>query len=125
MQLPELIENLEKLMKKFLIALGFMLFAGQAPAYFIWGIGEMSCTQLVSAKIEYDHARDQQTHLAQLNWIKGFITGINWSRDSNIARDLTIETVDEWIDGYCRNNLSDSIATASAALVTHLEGDAN
>lgn len=112
-------------MKKFLIALGFMLFAGQAPAYFIWGIGEMSCTQLVSAKIEYDHARDQQTHLAQLNWIKGFITGINWSHDSNIARDLTIETVDEWVYDYCRNNLNDSIATASAALVTHLEDDMN
>ena len=108
-------------MKKLLIALGFMLFAGQAPAYFVWGIGEMSCTQLVSAKIEYDHARDQQTHLAQLNWIKGFITGINWSRDSDIARDLSVETVDRWIDAYCRKNLGDTIAEASAVMVTDLE----
>lgn len=112
-------------MKKFLIALCFLLFAGQAPAYFVWGIGEMSCNQLVTAKIEYDHARDQRTHLAQLNWIKGFITGINWTRDSNIARDLSIETVDEWVDGYCRKNLNDSIAKASAALVVYLEENTN
>ncbi len=111
-------------MRKFLIALSLVLFAGQAPAYFTWGIGEMPCNRFVSAKIEFDHARDQRTHLAQLNWIKGFITGINWSRDSNIARDLSIETVDAWIDNYCRNNLNDSIAEASAALVIHLEGDA-
>lgn len=110
-------------MRKFLIALGLVLFAGQAPAYFTWGIGEMPCKRFVSAKIEFDHARDQRTHLAQLNWIKGFITGINWSRDSNIARDLSIETVDAWIDNYCRKNLIDSIAEASAALVVHLEED--
>ncbi|MBT8070215.1 MAG: hypothetical protein HKP21_10035 [Xanthomonadales bacterium] len=112
-------------MKRFLIALGFVLFAGQAPAYFTWGIGEMPCNRFVSAKIEFEHARDQRTHPAQLNWVKGFITGINWSRDSNIARDLTIETVDSWIDGYCRKNLNDSIAEASAALVVHLEGGAD
>lgn len=110
-------------MRKFLVALGFLLFAGQTPAYFTWGVGEMPCKRFVSAKIEFDHARDQRTHPAQLNWIKGFITGINWSRDSNIARDLSIETVDAWIDGYCRANLNDSIGEASAALVIHLEGD--
>ena len=109
-------------MKQFLIVLSLVLFAGQASAYFTWGIGEMRCNRFVSAKSEFEHGRDQRTHPAQLNWIKGFITGINWSRDSNIARDLTIETVDNWIDGYCRKNLGDSIAEASAALVIHLEG---
>jgi len=112
-------------MKKFLIALCLVLFSAQAPAYFTWGIGEMPCNRFVSAKIEFEHARDQRTHPAQLNWIKGFITGINWSHDSNIARDLTIETVDNWIDDYCRNNLNDSIAEASAALVIYLEGDSD
>ena len=58
-----------------------------------------------------------------MNWIKGFITGINWSHDSNIARDLSIETVDDWVDDYCRKNLNDSIAKASEALVVHLEGE--
>lgn len=109
-------------MRKFLIAMGLMLFAGQATAYYAWGIGEMQCKRFVSAKAEYEHARDRSTHPEQLNWIKGFITGINWSRDSNIARDLTIETVDNWIDGYCRKNLNHSIAKASEALVAHLEG---
>ena len=46
-------------MKKFLVALGFVLFAGPAPAYFIWGIGEMSCNELVTAKIEFDHANEK------------------------------------------------------------------
>lgn len=32
---------------------------------------------------------------------------------------------DEWVYDYCRNNLNDSIATSSAALVTHLEGGVN
>ena len=108
-------------MKKFLFTLCLMLFAGQASAYFSWGMGAQGCDLYVSAKAEYDHARDQRTHLAHLNWIKGFITGINWSRDSDIARDLSIETVDRWIDTYCRKNLGNSIAEASAAMVIDLE----
>jgi hypothetical protein len=110
-------------MRKFLIVLGLVLFAGQASAYFTWGIGEMPCSRFVSAKAEFEHARNQKTHPEQLNWIKGFITGINWSRESNIARDLTIEEVDNWIDGYCRTHLDASIAEASAELVIFLEGD--
>lgn len=108
-------------MKKFLLALCLMLFAGQVSAYFTWGMGSQTCNLYVSAKAEYDHARDQRTHLAHLNWIKGFITGINWSRSSDIARDLSVETVDRWIDAYCRQNLDDSIAEASAAMVSDLE----
>jgi len=108
-------------MKSFLFTLCLMLFAGQTSAYFTWGMGSQTCDLYVSAKAEYDHARDQRTHLAHLNWIKGFVTGINWSRDSDIARDLSIETVDTWIDAFCRNNLGISIAKASEAMVTDLE----
>jgi hypothetical protein len=85
------------------------------------GYGSQSCSLYITAKAEYDYARDQRTHLAHLNWIKGFITGINWSRESDIARDLSIETVDQWIDTYCRANLDASIGEASAALVVDLE----
>jgi hypothetical protein len=108
-------------MKNLFLALCLVLFAGQASAYFTWGMGSQTCHLYVSAKAEYDHARDQRTHLAHLNWIKGFITGINWSRESDIARDLSIETVDGWIDTYCRANLDASIGEASAALVVDLE----
>ena len=108
-------------MKRFLLTLCLLLFAGQSSAYFTWGMGSQTCNLYVSSKAEYDHARDQRTHLAHLNWIKGFITGINWSRDSDIARDLSIETVDRWIDGYCRNNLNATIAQASAEMVKDLE----
>jgi hypothetical protein len=103
------------------LALCLVLFAGQASAYFTWGMGSQTCNLFISAKAEYEHARDQRTHLAHLNWIKGFITGINWSRESDIARDLSIETVDQWIDTYCRANLDASIGEASAALVVDLE----
>ena len=108
-------------MKSFLFTLFLMLFAGQASAYFTWGMGAQTCKLYVTAKAEYDFARDQRTHLAHLNWIKGFITGINWSRDSDIARDLSVETVDRWIDAYCRKNLHATIAEASAAMVSDLE----
>ena len=108
-------------MKSFLFTLCLVLSAGQASAYYTWGMGSQTCKLYVSAKAEYEHARDRRTHLAHLNWIKGFITGINWSRDSDIARDLSVETVDRWIDAYCRQNLGDSIGTASEALVTDLE----
>ena len=108
-------------MKSFLFTLCLVLSAGQASAYFTWGMGSQACKLYVTAKAEYDHARDQRTHLAHLNWIKGFITGINWSRDSDIAQDLSIETVDRCIDGYCRQNLGVTIANASEAMVTDLE----
>ena len=111
----------EKLMKRILFTLCLMLLAGQASAYYTWGMGSQTCNLYVTAKAEFDHARDQRTHLAHLNWIKGFVTGINWSRDSDIARDLSIDTVDQWIDSYCRKNLGDSIAKASAEMVIDLE----
>ena len=112
---------LEKLMKSFLFTLCLVLSSGQASAYYTWGMGSQTCKLYVSAKAEHDHARDQRTHLAHLNWIKGFVTGINWSRDSDIARDLSIETVDRWVDAYCRKNLDETIAKAGAAMVIDLE----
>jgi len=104
----------EKLTKSFLFTLCLMLFAGQATAYFTWGMNSQTCDLYVSAKAEFDHARDQRTHLAHLNWIKGFITGINWRCDSDIARDLSVETVDRWIDA-CSPNFKYS----SNSLVTY------
>ena len=108
-------------MKKLIFTLFLLLPASQVSAYFAWGIGQQTCIDFVTAKAEYDHARDRRTHLSQLNWIKGFITGINWSQNSDIAKDLSIETVDEWIDAYCRANTDKTIAEASAELVVHLE----
>ena len=108
-------------MKRLLFTLCLVLSSGQVSAYFTWGMGSQTCKLYVTSKAEYDYARDQRTHLAHLNWIKGFVTGINWSRDSDIARDLSIETVDTWIDAYCRQNLGDTIATASEAMVSDLE----
>jgi len=108
-------------MKKLMLLLCLLLPAGQVAAYYAWGMGQQTCADFVTAKAEYEFARDQRTHLAQLNWIKGFITGINWSRDSDIAKDLSIETVDNWIDAYCRANSGATIAEASAAMVVDLE----
>jgi hypothetical protein len=108
------------MMKNVFLALCLVLFAGQASAYYTWGMGSQSCSLFITAKAEYEYARDQRTHLAHLNWIKGFITGINWSRESDIAHDLSIETVDQWIDTFCRANLDASIGEASAALVVDL-----
>lgn len=118
---PEILNWSGEVMKKLFLILVLMFIAGPASAYFTWGIGEQDCNIFVSEKTEFEFARDQRTHLAHLNWIKGFITGINWSRDSDIAKDLSIETVDKWIYDYCREHLGDSIAEASAALVVHLE----
>jgi hypothetical protein len=98
-----------------------LLAADAARAYFIWGTGEQKCSDFVGAKIEYDHAGNSRDHLAHLNWIKGFITGINWAKDSDIARDLDIETVRAWVDAYCRENPLESIAHASEELVVALE----
>ena len=93
-----------------------------AQAYYIWGTGEEKCSDFVGAKVEYDHAGNTRDHLAHLNWIKGFITGINWAKDSDIAKDLDIETVRSWVDAYCRKNPLQSIAHASEELVADLEG---
>lgn len=108
-------------MKRFLLTIFLVVFAGQSSAYYTWGMGSEKCSLYVTAKAEYDHARDQRTHFAHLNWIKGFVTGINWSRDSDIARDLSVEQVDRWIDAYCRRNLDATIAEASAEMVVDLE----
>ena len=60
-------------------------------------------------------------HLAHLNWMKGYITGKNWSQDTGISRDLDIETVRNWLNGYCRANPGVTIAEAGEAMVTELK----
>ena len=104
------------------LLLAALIAAGNsASAYFIWGTGEESCSDFVGAKVEYDHAGNTRDHLGHLNWIKGFITGINWAKDSEVARDLDIETVSRWVDAYCRQHPLESIAQASEELVADLE----
>lgn len=92
-----------------------------ASAYYVWGMGEETCGQYIGAMGEYEHRGQSTDHLAHVNWIKGFITGINWAKESDIAKDLDVDTVRQWVDGYCRANLQDNIAGAAAAMVTEFE----
>lgn len=92
-----------------------------ASAYYIWGTGEDSCSEYIGAIGEYRHRGNPTDHRAHINWIKGFITGINWAKDSDVAKDLDEEAVANWVDGYCRENLSSTVAEAAAALVTAYE----
>lgn len=109
-------------MRKILLSALFLLASTPVPAYYIWGIGEETCGSYIGAMAEHDHAGNTERHLAHLNWVKGFITGINWAKDSDIAKDLDLKTVRGLLDSYCRDNLDDDIAGAAAAVVKELEG---
>lgn len=108
-------------MSKVILAIPALLLSINAQAYFIWGTGKDLCSDFIGAKAEFEHRGAEKDHLAHVNWVKGFITGINWAKDSEIARDLDIETVRKWMDNYCRANLHETVAAAAAAMVTELE----
>jgi len=108
-------------MSRIILATAALLLSINAQAYFVWGTGKDLCSDYIGAKAEFEHRGADSDHLAHVNWVKGFITGINWTKDSEVAKDLDIDTVRNWIDSFCRANLHETVAAAAATMVMEFE----
>jgi len=88
--------------------------------YAVEGAGVRSC-----AEYHTDKQHDNSMHYINLNWAKGFITGVNYIRvetleSSQLGAGLDLDALTLWIDNYCLENPRATLSDASAALVTEL-----
>lgn len=88
--------------------------------YAVEGAGVKSCESY-----QADRKKNGSMHYINLNWAKGFITGVNFIHaetkgNPQLGEGLDLDALTLWIDNYCRNNPHASLTDASAALVNEL-----
>lgn len=92
----------------------------QVANYAVEGAGVRSCDEYLT-----DRKKNNAMHYINLNWAKGFITGVNYihaeSRgNSKLGAGLNQEALTLWLDNYCQGKPTASLSDASAALVDEL-----
>jgi len=93
---------------------------GDDEKYAVEGAGSTSCAQYRA-----DRSGNDAMHFINLNWVKGFITGVNYIRmkeqeSAQIGAGLDLDALTLWIDNYCVQNPAASLVDAGAALVDEL-----
>ena len=88
--------------------------------YAVEGAGVKSCDTYLT-----DRKKKNTMHYINLNWAKGFITGVNYihaeSRgNSKLGTGLDQEALALWLDNYCQGKPTATLSDASAALVDEL-----
>ena len=88
--------------------------------YAVEGAGVKSCESY-----QADRKKKGSMHYINLNWAKGFITGVNFIHaetkgNPQLGEGLDLDALTLWIDNYCSNNPQASLTDASAALVNEL-----
>jgi hypothetical protein len=88
--------------------------------YAVEGAGVQSC-----ADYHAESKKNSSMHYIDINWAKGFITGVNYIRvqtmeSSPLGAGLDLDSLTLWIDNYCLENPRATLSDASAALVNEL-----
>ncbi len=98
----------------FVLALASTTCYAEEKAHILGG-GNLTCGK-------WTEFRDKPSIHYQLEqWVYGYISGVNWSSDKKQSTPPDGEVV-TFIDKYCKNNPSDSVALAAAALVQETGG---
>ena len=92
----------------------------QSGDYAVEGAGVKSCDSYLA-----DRKKNSSMHYINLNWAKGFISGVNYihaeSRgNSQLGAGLDQEALTLWLDRYCQGQPAATLSDASAALVDQL-----
>jgi len=88
--------------------------------YAVEGAGLKTCD-----KYQADRQKNGSMHYINLNWAKGFITGVNYIRaesqeSAQLGTGLDLDALTLWMDNYCSKNPRATLADASAVLVNEL-----
>ena len=92
----------------------------EAYDYTVEGAGVKNC---VAYKAE--SKKNSSMHYIDLNWAKGFISGVNYIHaktggSTHLGKNLDLDSLTDWIDDYCKDHPEATLSDASAALVTEL-----
>ncbi len=82
----------------------------------IMGGGNLTCGK-------WTEFRDKPSiHYKLEQWVYGYVSGVNWSSDKKQSTPADGDATVAFIDKYCKNNPSDSLALAAAGLVQETGG---
>ena len=88
--------------------------------YAIEGAGGKSCALYLD-----DRKQNGSMHYINLNWAKGFITGVNFIHletegNTQLGAGLDLDAMTRWLDNYCGSNRNSNLSDATASLVSQL-----
>jgi hypothetical protein len=88
--------------------------------YTVEGAGVKDC-----ATYKAESKKGSSMHYINLNWAKGFISGVNYIHaetrgNSHLGRGLDLESLTLWIENFCHGHPGATLSDASAALVEEL-----
>jgi len=90
--------------------------------YTVEGAGVKSC-----AVYRTESKKGSSMHYINLNWAKGFMSGVNYIHaetrgKTHLGKGLDLESLTLWIGNYCQDHPGATLSDASAALVEELIG---
>ncbi|MGA9572692.1 MAG: hypothetical protein WBS20_01960 [Lysobacterales bacterium] len=93
---------------------------GEEEVFAVEGAGAKRCNDY-----QADRQENDAMHFINLNWAKGFITGVNYVRmeeqkSSQLGAGLDMDALTLWIDNYCIQHPHATLSDASTALVNEL-----
>jgi hypothetical protein len=94
--------------------------AGAPGDFAVEGAGVRTCGDYLA-----DSKKQGAQHFINLNWAKGFVTGVNYVRmeeqhGSRLGTGLDLEALTLYIDNYCNGHANATLSDASVALVNEL-----
>ena len=92
--------------------------------YTVEGAGVKNCAS-IKRESKTGSKKHSSMHYINLNWAKGFISGVNYIHaetrgNSHLGKGLDLESMTLWIDNYCQAHPAATLSDASAALVEEL-----
>jgi len=80
------------------------------------GFDDMSCSAWAAAK------SDPDTHAQQLAWVRGFLSGHNYARQTQQTSEVSQGTVETFITRYCNEKARSTYAEAAQRMSDQYSG---
>ena len=106
-------------MKYALIAVVVLMSWGQptaAETYTVLGSGNETCGAWTKSS-----RKETAIHWQREQWVFGFITSARIWLQHDTGSEIDLDGMTGWVDNYCRDNLLNSLTSASIALLEALQ----
>ncbi|WP_200243037.1 hypothetical protein [Thiohalocapsa halophila] len=100
------------------ILTGILLFSASSTTlvYQVQGAGTISCGRYIEEK----RNSPRLEHLANMHWVQGFVTGVNYAESNNLGAGIDMNAMAQYLENYCLKNPLNDLADASTELVRAL-----
>lgn len=89
---------------------------GPSAGFQSYGVGTYSCETWLTAR----SGPDGPQRTANTAWVLGFVSGAGWAGPEAL-KVTDVDTIESWMDNYCRDHRLEAITIASEELVRELE----